>query len=469
MINTSSKAEVSDADKERFVVMGYKEYAAEHHPSNPDSGLSPEVQTYKYLMYIGWSFRELSIFLCHGQSFNDFYELLFAGSFLYNAAKMLEADGYPDPASNPFYYSFKVDVNKFPVRFMAPEGVEVFDYSRQPEIFRVVYFDRTTSYITFKTPLYITEDVLERVFHPQSQVTVSQYDKTEKQVYSEISPSELAEQSKTTIDALLADNANVNKVDRNELQITEKPSLEWVFERKHISDYPQVSEIIKDLCLKLAKNPDKEARAVPSEIRFDDLEVVVGPWSELLQCRGGYYSVDNIKKATGGKTEFEPVPGFKVTAPVIIIDNLQAKTVGDRTSTIIHEYRHHINVQLWVDSPEYENPGDAKDEEEQVQRTVKYLTNPQERLAHKTQFKYMLSIGISKEQILRNRLGRKPTIKDIPYVKEYLSIINEASKELEEESREEEKMEDVKEEAKKKVDMFDPSTFSESTDDMTVG
>ena len=470
LINTASQAEVSEADKERCVVLGYKEYAAEHHPSHPDSGESPEVQTFKYLMYIGWSFKELSIFIYRGKPVNDFYTMLYGGSFLYNAAKMLEADGYPDPASNQFYYSFKVDANKFPVKFRLQAGVAVFDYSRQPEIFRIVYFDPKTSYITFKTPLYLPEEVLASVFHPKSAVMISTFDKSEKIIYTEADVDEISKDSPSSMAAVNKDAAKSNGLEGEELQVVERPMLEMVFERKHVSDYPQASEIIKDICRRLTKNPGKDARATPEEVRFDDLEVVVGPWS-VAQGRsigGAYYAVEDIKAFTGGKTEFEPVPGFKVSAPVIVIDNQIIKTVGDRTKIIIHEYRHHINVQLWVDSrkaPEIKND----DEESSIENMVQYLATPHERLAHKTQFKYMMSTGMSKEQILRDELRRKPTIKDVPLVKEYLSIINEAAKELEDERVEEEKIQDVKEEAKKKVDMFDPSTFGDSPEDMTVG
>jgi len=468
LINTASQARVSDADKERCVVMGYKEYAAEHRPNHAESHLSTEVQTFKYLMYIGWSFKELSLYIYSGKNINDFYSMLYAGSFLYNAAKTLEADGYPNPASNPFYYTLKVDANKFPIKFSPQAGVDVFDYSRQPEIFRIVYFDPKSSCMTFKTPLYLPDDVLTGVFNPQSTVMISQYDNTSKTICSETNSDEMDAMSPPSINAIQKDIAQTNGREGDKIEITERAELDKVFERKHISDYPQVSEIIKDLCKKLAKKPDKEARAVPTEIKFDDLEVVVGPWSKVPGyegARGGYYTLEAIKKATGGKSEFEPILGMKVTAPVIVLDNMQNKTVGERTSTIIHEYRHHINVQLWVDSPSYDNPAHAKNEEDQIASQIKYLSSPQERLAHKTQFKYMLSTGITKEQILRERLGRKPTIKDVPVVKEYLSIINEAVKELAEEKDEEEQLETVKSEAKKHVDTFDPSTFNFDSDD----
>ena len=445
VINLDPAAKVSDADRERLVVTGYREYAATTRPDNPNSRESPQLQSFKYLMYMGWSIKELSIFVLQSSAISGFTSLIQRGAFLYNAAKSLKADGYPDPAAKPYYYCFKIG-DDFPISFSPQAGVEVYDYSGNPEIFRVVYFDQKTSYITVKTPLFIPEDTAMKVFRPKSKIFFAQYDPTEKAIKTSASVTYMKEESRGSIRSVILDVANVANRSPKDLTIKELYLTDMQFERKHISDYPQAAEIIKDLCKKLSDFPPKEARARPPEgIRFDDLEVVVGPWKQAAGFLGGYYDVRRMNQFAKDKT-VEPIPGFKVSPPCILIDNSENPSVGDRTNIIIHEYSHHINTQLWVESPSYDVLGQENvDQEERTKKMVKYLQSPDERVAHKYQFKYWLAIGMTKEQIIRKLIGGKTKISDVPVVKEYLGIINEAAGELESEKHEEGVLERVRE------------------------
>ena len=200
-------------------------------------------------------------------------------------------------------------------------------------------------------------------------------------------------------------------------------------------------------------SPDKEARAAPKQIRFDDLEVVVGPWQETQGFLGGYCDIRKMKSVSDGKGFIEPIPGLKVYPPTILIDNGAYPTAGDRTHIIIHEYRHHINTQLWIDSPIYDVvPKEGDTQATKTEKMVKYLNSPDERIAHKTQFKYMLAIGMSREQVLRQLLHGKPKLSDVPVAKEYLGIINEAASELDLEKREREITEKMKADIKQRED-----------------
>lgn len=431
VINIEPEANVSNSDKERFVVTAFREYAVQERPNDPNTPTSPELQSFKYLMYIGWSFRELSLFVLNEAEVHDFPSFLFRSSFLYNAAKSLKVDGYPDPSSNPYYYSFKIGED-FPIAIRPQVGVDVYDYSQNPGIFQLLFFDPETSYVTFKTPMFIPTGVLEQVFKPKSDVFVAQYDPTGK-VINTISPTnEFSRSSRKSSRAIAIDVSNVTGRPLGKTPVADGKLVNSVFERKHISDYPQAKDIIQGLCKKLTQSPDKEARAYPKEIRFDDLEVIVGPWERTLGFLGGYFDARRVE-TQAGKKSIELMPGFTVIPPVIAIDNTRSPSVGDRTHIIIHEYRHHINAQQWVSSDitskDVLNEGDDT-EQQRVQKMVRYLRDPNEYLAHKSQFKYMLAIGMTKEQVLRQMLRGKPTISDLPVVKEYMRIINEASSEL---------------------------------------
>lgn len=431
LINIDPEAHVSNADKERFVVTGYREYAAQDRPDDPTSSASPQLQSFKYLMYIGWSFRELSLFILT-EDVHDFGDLMHKAAYIYNAAKSLKVDGYPDPASNPYYYSFQIGED-FPVVFRPQAMVDIYDYSQHPEMFQVVFFDPKTSYVTFKTPIFIPEGVAKNVFKPKSQIFVTQYDPTDKVIKTNAPAQDFLSASRASFKAMVTDVAHISGRKVGTIPVRDRYLNELVFERKHITDYPQAADVIRDLCVKLSANPDKEAGATPETIRFDDLEVVVGPWKRVAGFLGGYVDARRMQQQAGKKS-MELVPNFWVFPPVIAIDNVQCPSVGDRTHVIIHEYRHHINAQLWVKSGVTSSDVMDSGEETNEQRTekmTKYLRDPNEFLAHKTQFKYLLAIGMSKEQILRQMLGnRKPGISDIPVVKEYLRIINEAASEM---------------------------------------
>ena len=469
VINVAPDAHVSNADKERFVVTGYREYAAQERPDDPSTPTSPQLQSFKYLMYIGWSMRELSLYVLNEADVPDFQAFLFRSAFLYNAAKSLKADGYPDPSANPYYYSFRVGED-FPVAIRPQAIVDVYDYSRHPGIFQVVFFDAEKSYVTFKTPIYIPQPVLEKVFKPKSDVFVSQYDPTDKDVKTNMPAQQHISDSRRSFRAIALDVSNVTGRKFGTTPFRDRRLIDMQFERKHITDYPQAADVIRDLCRKLSDKPDPEARAVPDSIRFDDLEVVVGPWEHVAGFLGGYLDAKKMEQKSGKKS-IEVIPGMLVVPPVIAIDNSRCPSVGDRTHVIIHEYRHHINSQLWIKSDVF--GGDVLDEgkdtpEQRRAKMVRYLRDPNEHVAHKTQFKYMLAMGMSKEQVLRQAIsGHKPTISDVPIVREYLRIINEAASELDLDRSEQESAEVAMEEIGKReqeavenvsFDFFDPET-----------
>jgi hypothetical protein len=464
LINMDPNAKVSDADKERLIVSAYREYAEKNRPDSPISRESPRLQSFKYLMYIGWSFKELCLYVLSEKNIQDLNSFLFNGSFIYNAAKSLKEDGYPDPTVTQYYYSFKIDKD-FPIAFQPDSNVEIFNYSSHPDILKIVFFDVSKSFVTLKTPLFMQAATVKKVFNSKSSVIVSQYDTTEKLIKTNTDLQQMESMSQGSVTAIVKDVSNITQKPVDQIEIRATNNHEKIFERKHVSDYPQATEIIKNLCRKLEKKPESIANAFPQEIRFDDLEVIVGPWKEISGFLGGYIDARRMKQIPGEKKVTEPIPGFKVYPPAILIDNSSYPSVGDRINVIIHEYRHHINTQLWIESPEYDALGKPNESEtERIKRMVKYLQSPDERMAHKVQFKYMLVLGMSSEQILRKLMNGKPTIKNIPIAKEYLGIIKEAEIELQSEKEEEitsQKLEeDVSDYTKKmeaQSEFFDPN------------
>ena len=437
LINIAPETRVSEADKERIVVLAYKEYAITNRPDMSSSRESPQLQSFKYLMYIGWSFHELCIFVLKPEDVSDFRMLMSRAAFIYNAAKSLHQDGYPDPTGVPYYYSFKIGED-FPVKFPMEASTEVYSQESSHDIFHFVYFNAKTSVVTIRTPLFLDGRLIAKIFKPKSQVFIAQYDPTEKVLKTNQNAEIFEKGEYESVRALKLDLSEKSGVNPSQVKTKQWNLIDAHFHKKHISDYPQATEIIKNLCERITAKPDIEAQNSGAQIQFDDIEVVVGPFQQRYGFLGGYVDKDKIKEKFNGSTTIEPIPGLIVTPPAILIDDSEYPSVGDRTNVIIHEYRHHINIQLSVHSV-ISNPADKKNKSnaDRVRAMVVYLQSPDERLAHKTQFKYMLGIGMSKEQLLRHLMHGKPTINEIPLVKEYLSIINDAVKEIEAEEKEE--------------------------------
>ena len=460
LINISPQTKVSEADKERIVILAYKEYAITNRPNLPSSRESPQLQSFKYLMYIGWSFRELCLFVLKPEDVQDFRMLMNRAAFIYNAAKSLHQDGYPDPTGSPYYYSFRIG-DDFPVKFPTEASVEVYSQESSHDIFHFVYFDAKTSIITIRTPLFLDNKLIAKILKPKSQVFIAQYDITDKVLKTSLKAEDFQKSAYETVRALKLDLSEKSGVNPEQLKTKQWNVMDDYFQKKHISDYPQATEIIKNLCQRVMSKPDAEAENKTAQIQFDDLEVVVGPFNQKYGFLGGYIDKEKMKQRFNGASTIEPLPGLFVTPPSILIDNQEYPSVGDRTNVIIHEYRHHINTQLSVVS-NITNPADKKNQSvaERVKAMVVYLQSPDERLAHKTQFKYMLGIGMSKEQLLRHLMNGKPTINQIPLVKEYLSIINDAAKEIEAEEQDE-AAEEAKYKALAENAVLDPNDFYE--------
>jgi hypothetical protein len=447
LINTSPEVKTSDVDKERIVTMYYKEYVAENLPQHQRNRfLNAETRTLKYLMYIGWSFRELCMWVLRADNVSDFRDLIMKGVHIFNAAKAIKADGYPDPSSNPYYYAFKA-TDRFPFKFQPQTVGEPYPDEGQQEIFHVVHFDPKSSMIVVRTPLYMSDDLIRKVLLGENPIYAGQYDLTEKIVKMNSDPQLLLRDSSSSYNVIEQDVANKRGRPSGSQKISFRPTFftEIFFERKHISDYPQAADIVRDLCERLS-TPEKK-------IRFDDLEVVVGPWTRVMGALGGYISLRRMQE-NNIPSPIEPVRDFKVYPPVILIDDAEYPSVGDRISVILHEYRHHINMQLWVASPTYDAPSNMSTPEG-IGKWKAYLASPDEREAFITEFKYMLGIGMTKEQVLRLAMNKKPNLMQLPVARKFMELIDEAYNQVGKEQRDKETLRKIDESVRKMQDSGD--------------
>jgi len=430
LINTSPGAKTSEADKDRLITSLYRDYAISRKAVSLKIEDSPQVHEIKHLMYIGWSFRELCMYMLSPERISNFDDLIVNAAFVYNASKLIKRDGYPDPSRIPYYYSFEIGQN-FPIRFKPQASGRPYDVSNQPEILQILHYDPVKSYIVIKSPLWMSEELCNKVLGAKSTFFRAQYSPSEMSIKSEYRADVLKKESSVSLKMIHEDviqSGGKAPEGKPGIPFVSNTEIEKAFERKHISDYPQAADIIKTLCAKTSTEEKK--------INFDDLEVVVGPWLSTSNFLGGYINKRRLEMM-GLKPPMEPIPGCKIYPPAILLDNEELPSVGDRIHVIVHEYRHHVNMQLWIESPQLKDMPKGMNTAADVAKWLAYLNSPDEHLAHLAQFKYMLGLGMTKDEIVKMVMRTKPTATNFNIAKKYLEIIDEADQEMKKEEKDE--------------------------------
>ena len=468
LINTAPNAKVSEADKERIVVTQLQFYVPEgKEVSTREQVMNHTYYSMKYILYLGWSLRELCEYVLSPEKVNSLREFWFYGSYLLQAAAALQRAGYRSTGPIPFYYLMRIDKN-FPIKFTPnPEG-QVFDTEGQPEIFQLLHFDEKNQILVARSKLYIPPATAKKIFSTVGDVVACEYDPHDKFVKTS-EPTEIIEASSPVSLKAMCDDVErlggkkPEKLERgSRFPVKSKQLVEFYFETKRVSDYFQAADFIKDLCQQLS-TPERP-------VAFQDIGVYVGPWLSVTQgtinMAGGYISEQKMRDA---KVEipYEIIPGVKLRPPAIIIDNELYPSVADRANVLVHEYRHHINQMLGVESPRYDiPPSTQKPNPEDVKKWLFYLNSPDERLAHIEQIKYFLGLGMGREQILRVLTSGRLTYEMLPIAKKYNELINaaiaelkEQRKELQEENRVDTALENLTKDISVDVDLEMPTEY----------
>ena len=358
LINTAQESRMGDADKERVVITGYKEFCT--------MGVTPGLvnssgkYTIKYLIYMGYPFRNLCESMITVEDTVDFPDMITKGMSLVRAARDLAKSGYEDPAKRSTYYAFNIG-SDFPVRFQPQMQGAPYDQSNQPEIFTIVHYDTKTDTIVFKTPLYLSDEILAKILKASGEIIRCEYDPYESCIKTDEPPSRLFYTSQLSADVIKQDIQNTLDFERSQaekngeqvpeadgpLEFKERQRIEALFQRRKISDFYQVTDRIKEIINKL--NTEEK------NVEFNDIPVVTGPWSQMMGFEGGYTNMDKIRRS-GTKLPMKLFPSsdWELMPPFIMIDNQNNPSVADQAHIVIHEYRHHINDQIGVHSPDYD-------------------------------------------------------------------------------------------------------------------
>ena len=414
LINIGVDPEPSAAEKEWYILNGYREYFRDEavfgenaQVENSDAFLF----AIKRFLKLGWTFEEISdIFL---KNVCDFFSLVGSSNELMRIAYSFENDGYDNPAMTPYYVSFKID-KKFPIdlKSMVKDGKLCLE--RQIPWFRIIDYNPNTNFVIIETPVYVRQENWIKIFKCATIPLITRYNtnthtidiKSDGHSYENFIKGD-KDRLKQLRKVQYFNEAEAAKIkgERNEgipfrsdnNSVSVKTGDGNSFHLRSIMDYHDACEQLEPL-------------AHQRGIDFDNFNVVVGPIERLFGqgVKGGFMDEDCFLKSEMG-VPYELAKGIFVSPPLIAIDTLEMPSPAEQASTLVHEYAHNIYSITNPDhESEYNKDPKLKDTDPDKYWYL-YLTDKDERQAHGEQIKFELRSGVSIDEMIRNKVGGQVT------------------------------------------------------------
>jgi len=429
LLNVSPVSNPSVSDKEWGVLSGYRDYLSEKKEIKLHSQIARCADLYTIKRYLtqGWPFEEVCLYLLT-ETVTNFGELIKSIMLLTDVARSLKEEGYANPASNSYYYSFKIDRSDFPWDFSNiydENGKRDEDeFLKQSFDFFICDYDLETSYVLIKSPAFIPETICETVLNARSMVFIGQYSPNTKLIeHKGGKVTSIPFKHYDGIRYLVGREFGIDwkkiEFDMEGVKLISNPLS---FKKRKISDYYYACDFIRGLCCK-------------NGVDFADLEVVVGPVEQLFGegTQGGF--MDKILFAKNGfKSPHEITKGISISAPVIFMNSISMPSYSEQAETLVHEYRHYIySLCNSFHDPEYNKIRPNRDKDFYKYWKL-YLSDANEVAAHKAQIEYALLSGQSADEIIRDKVGGQITTVNYPIALRFAEIVEDAANELKEES-----------------------------------
>lgn len=445
LIDISSVVGAKGSEKENAVLNGYRDYlydteAVKENESYVPDDLSSSAHLFalKRSLYLGWPFEEVCSL--HMESVNNFGQLIMAINRLMEAAYALEDEGYTNPSRVPYYYSFKVDLKTFPIRLNSMmQNESQINPNLQIDNFRIIDYDKTNENILIESPVYINSELCMKVLRAKSRPLIAHFNPAMNTVdiKSQAGTLKEAERGGTQvpkIKALISHDLKILEPTRDKnapfpnFRTDEKArgvslSDGETSHLRRISDYYYAYDFIQKMC--------KERG-----LKFIDVPVLIGPLDRIFGngVQGGFMGK---KQFIDGKIKIphEIVKGIFVEPPIIAVNSTTMPSYAEQTETLIHEYSHNL---FSITNPEHEheyNKDPQLKDKDNARYWDLYLSDPDERLAHKEEIKFELRSGKSVDEIIRNKVGGSVDIdnhsRNYPIALKFRELVQEAVRELE--------------------------------------
>jgi hypothetical protein len=419
----------SSPEKEWHVLNGYREYFRDQHIFDDQAGTKPSdafLFAIKRFLKLGWTFEEIcDIFIKNTESLVD---LIVSSNELMSIANSFEEEGYENPASTPYYVTFKID-DKFPIHLDSMIDDEAFSDKKQLPWLKIINYNKRTKFIVIETPIYIRESVWRKIFKPVNSPLVTRYNrytrtidvKSDSYSYDNLEKGDKdAKMQLAVIQHFTNELKMPFRCDNNSRSTRISDGVS--FHLKDITDYHDACEQLKGLA-------DKRS------IKFEELNIVVGPLERIFGrgVRGGFMDEESFKKSDM-EVPYEITKGIFVKPPLIAIDSIEMPSPAEQASTLVHEYCHNL---FHIKNPEYENlyhKDPSLKEKDNDKYWYLYLTDEDERQAHGEQVKFEIKSGKSIDEMIRDKVGGKVTPDNYNIAILFKDIIDEAIKEMETEN-----------------------------------
>ena len=431
LIDISPTTDVNVTEKEWAILSGYRDHLyGQNVTENKDFSSFADMYAAKRHLYLGYPFEEVCYTFL--KCVNNFGELINGVQLLMDAAKAVENEGYDNPASIHYYMTFKIDPKTFPLRLESlMKNEKEFDPSMQIDTFRILQYSKDTNFILIETPAFIESDLCAKILKAKSRPFICRYNRAMKLVDSKVSSGLLKELSLQTnqiekIKKLIMKDEGLDK--EPEIRADERTrkvglSNPSVVNIRKISEYHYACDHIKRMC--------KERG-----IKFVDLDVVIGPLDRIFGqgTQGGFMSKKCFEKGKM-KIPYQLVKGIWVSPPVIAVNSSTMPSYDKQTETLIHEYSHNLYNIAYPDHESLYNKEKGLKNKDELKWWYLYLTDEDERMAHKEEIKYSIQSGVSVDEIIRDKIGgsiKESNIKRMyPIAMKFKELVNEAVKEIE--------------------------------------
>ena len=441
LINISASINPSESQKESVVINGYRDFVYDKAITRKNKNTKQQIDSatefsYVYAakryLYLGWPFEEV----CHVlfDAVNDFGGFFKASQALLDAANYLEQEGYSNPASIPYYITFKVNPKTFPIDIssLSSDG-KTFMQSRQMPFFHILEYDMESGFILVKTPIFISPEKCMKIFRCINRPLITRYNPVTNKIdvkstdgtYNEYVTEKdqlgkIYALTEYDVRKMFPENKEKPKFDPSARAREISKSSTRDFHLRKLSEYYYATDHIKKICAE-------------EGLPFKDIDVLVGPIERVfgMGVQGGFMDKKCFDKSKI-KYPYEIVKGVWISPPIISINSATKPGYDQQTDTLIHEYTHNIYS---ITHPDYEseyNKDPNLQKKDEKKYFFLYFTDPNEVKAHINQAVHELISGKTPDALIRDKVGGEITASNYPIALKFKEmIVDEAVKRVE--------------------------------------
>ena len=409
LINIANK--IGATEKEWVVLNSYNDHFKRCSNSSQNNS---DLYAIKRLLYMGWTLEEVS------------------GALLENASSIVDILSTIDKLMgvvdiedcSPYYLTFKIN-DGFPISLnqIWDKKTGVIDVERQISYLKVIDYDMINSCVMLETPVFIPPKVCKNIFNIEGKMYMAKYNQDLNTIDVKIGHKDFVDERQLKkIRGVIGEKLSGDRKAELDFSGTLRAQGAWatspaVFNIRKISDYGYATEFIKEMC-------------EDNKVDFKDFKVVSGA-IECLFGRGVQGGFMNEASFREGKLPipFHLVDDIYIEPPVIFLNTLENSSYPEQTEVLIHEYRHYI---YGIMNPTY-NIGYTMPQGYDKDGWSKYLSDPNEKEAHRAEIRFGLKLGRCFDEIIRSKVGGMVTRDNYLIAVKFSELVNEVMNDIEEE------------------------------------